>query len=71
VLGSVAGLMGSVLATAFSDLLLKRLMDAPLRLDPLPDLVAVVLTAAIAAASGWLASFRILGRKPLEVLREE
>ncbi len=71
VLGSVAGLMGSVLATSFSALLLKRLLDAPLRVDPLPNLVAVVLTAGVAAASGWLASFRILGRKPLEVLRDE
>jgi hypothetical protein len=25
----------------------------------------------IANTAGWLASFRILGRKPLEVLREE
>lgn len=71
VLGSVAGLMGSLLATAFSGLLLRRLLDAPLRVDPLPNLIAIVLTASIAAASGWLASFRILGRKPLEVLREE
>jgi putative ABC transport system permease protein len=71
VLGSAAGLMGSALATSFSALLLRRLMDAPLRVDPLPNLAAIVLTAGIAAASGWLASFRILGRKPLEVLREE
>jgi putative ABC transport system permease protein len=71
VLGSVAGLMGSLLATAFSGLLLNRLLDAPLQVDPAPNLIAIVLTAGIAAASGWLASFRILGRKPLEVLREE
>ncbi len=71
VLGSVAGMMGSLLATAFSSLLLNRLLDAPLQVDPLPNLIAVALTAGIAAAAGWLASFRILGRKPLEVLREE
>jgi hypothetical protein len=34
-------------------------------------LLAVALTALIANTAGWLASFRILGRKPLEVLREE
>jgi putative ABC transport system permease protein len=28
-------------------------------------------TAALTVATGWLASHRILGRKPLEVLREE
>jgi putative ABC transport system permease protein len=71
VLGSVAGLMGSLLASAFSSLLLKRLLDAPFRVDLLPNLFAIALTAGIAAAAGWLASFRILGRKPLEVLREE
>jgi ABC-type lipoprotein release transport system permease subunit len=31
----------------------------------------VALTALLAQASGWLASFRILRQKPLEVLREE
>jgi len=34
-------------------------------------LASVGLTAAIAVAAGWAASFRILGRKPLEILREE
>jgi len=34
-------------------------------------LVALVGTAILAAATGWLASYRILGLRPLEVLREE
>jgi putative ABC transport system permease protein len=71
ILGLVAGLMGSLLATGFSSLLLKRFFDGQFRFDPLPNLLAIVLTALIANAAGWLASFRILGRKPLEVLREE
>jgi hypothetical protein len=25
----------------------------------------------VAAGAGWAASFRVLGRKPLEILREE
>ena len=33
--------------------------------------IAVVGTAALAVVTGWVASFRILGQKPLEVLREE
>jgi putative ABC transport system permease protein len=33
--------------------------------------LAVVGTALLAVATGWIASFRILGQKPLEVLREE
>jgi putative ABC transport system permease protein len=28
-------------------------------------------TAALTVATGWVASHRILGQKPLEVLREE
>src|SRR5204863_4695837 len=71
VLGLVAGAMGSLLATGFASLLLKRFFDAPFKVDLLPNVVAVFATAFIAAASGWLASFRILGQKPLEVLRGE
>ncbi len=71
VLGAVAGLMGSLLATAFSALLLKRWLDADFRIDVAPNLICVVLTALVANAAGWMASFRILGQKPLEVLRAE
>ena len=71
ILGVVAGLMGSLLATGFSSVLLKRFFEGQFRFDPLPNLLAIALTALIANAAGWLASFRILGRKPLEVLREE
>jgi putative ABC transport system permease protein len=35
------------------------------------SVMAVVATAALAVATGWIASFHILGQKPLEVLREE
>jgi putative ABC transport system permease protein len=70
-LGLVAGLMGSLLASVFSRLLLHRLLDAKFAFDWTATAVAVVLTAVLAQASGWLASFRILRQKPLEVLREE
>jgi len=70
-LGAVAGLLGSLLAVAFSGLILRRLLDAKFQFDPWATLVAVALTAVLANASGWLASFRILRQKPLEVLREE
>jgi len=70
-LGIVAGLMGALLASVFSRLLLNRLLDAKFAFDWRATLVAVVLTAALAQTSGWLASFRILRQKPLEVLREE
>ncbi len=71
ILGAVSGVMGSMLASAFSWLLLKRLLDSEFRFDVVPNLAAVFFTALIAAGTGWLASNRILRQKPLEVLREE
>jgi putative ABC transport system permease protein len=71
IIGTVAGLMGSGLATVFSSLVLSRFFEASLRVDPAPAIAGIAATALIAAASGWLASFRILGQKPLEVLRGE
>jgi len=71
ILGAVAGLIGGILASGFSGLLLVRFFEGRLRFDPLPNLLAIALTALIANTAGWLASFRILGRKPLDVLREE
>jgi putative ABC transport system permease protein len=70
-LGGVAGLMGSLLASAFANLLLTRLLDAKFVFSPWPNLAAIVASALIALAAGWLASFRILGQKPLEILRNE
>jgi putative ABC transport system permease protein len=46
-------------------------LDAKFQFDPWATLTAVVLTALLANRSGWLASFRILSQKPLEILREE
>jgi putative ABC transport system permease protein len=70
-LGVVAGLMGGILATIFSSLVLKRLLNAHFQFDPKAAVLAVVLTALLANTSGWLASFRILRQKPLEILRQE
>jgi len=71
ILGAVAGLAGSLLATGFSSLLLGQLLKAQVHLDVLPNVLAVVLTAVIANLAGWLASLRILSQRPLEVLREQ
>jgi putative ABC transport system permease protein len=70
-LGAVAGLLGALLASAFSSLLLKRLLDARFQFDPAATGIAILLTALLANTSGWLASFRILRQKPLEILRSE
>lgn len=71
ILGAAAGLLGALLAEGFAGVLLTRMLDAPWRFDWLPALAAVILSALIATATGWLTSFRVLGHKPLEVLRGE
>ena len=59
ILGGVAGLMGSLLATGFSALALKRLFSsAEFQIDFLPNLLAIVLTALVAVAG------RLAGQLP-------
>jgi putative ABC transport system permease protein len=71
VLGAAAGLLGSALATGFAAVVVKRLLKSDFHIDAAADLFSIALTAVVAIAAGWLASYRILGQKPLEVLRDE
>ncbi len=71
VIGTVAGLMGGMLAGGFGWVLLNKLLKAETGVDYLPVLSAIGGTALLAVATGWLASFRTLGQKPLEILRDE
>ena len=70
-LGIVAGLMGSLLASVFSGMLLTRFFDAKYEVAWVPIVVCVAATAVVANIAGWLASLRILGQKPMIVLRGE
>ncbi len=70
VLGLLAGAVGVAFANVLTHILLHRL-DVPFTFDPVAALVALFGTAALAVATGWLASYRVLGLRPLEVLREE
>ena len=70
VLGLLAGAVGTLFANVLSRILLHR-MDVVFLRDVRGSLTAVLGTAALAVVTGWIASFRILGQKPLEVLREE
>ncbi len=70
VLGLVAGLVGVVFANVIAGVLLHKL-EVVYRVQWLWTVVALVGTAALTVATGWVASHRILGQKPLEVLREE
>ncbi|HEX4022692.1 MAG TPA: FtsX-like permease family protein [Acidobacteriaceae bacterium] len=69
-LGSVAGTIGVLVALLLARILLHRL-DVAFHLQWAASLVAIAGTALLAVITGWLASYRILQMKPLEVLREE
>jgi putative ABC transport system permease protein len=70
VLGLVAGIVGVGFANLIAHNLLGR-MSVPYRFHWSWTLTALLATAAITVFTGWAASFRVLGQKPLEVLREE
>jgi putative ABC transport system permease protein len=70
-LGAVAGLMGSLLASGFAALVLSKLLEIDYHPDLRMGAATVAATALVAAGAGWAASFRILGRRPLEILRQE
>ncbi len=69
-LGLVAGLVGLLFANITTRVVLQRL-DLAYHFMRLANLLALVGVAALTVLTGWLASFRVLGQKPLEVLREE
>jgi putative ABC transport system permease protein len=70
VLGLLAGSVGVVFANLLTRVLLRRL-EVGFHIEWTATLVALVGTAVLATATGWIASYRILGLRPLEVLREE
>jgi putative ABC transport system permease protein len=70
VLGLVAGLVGVFFANLIARVLLGR-MTIVYHFEWAWATGALVGTALLAVATGWAASHRILGQKPLEVLREE
>jgi len=70
VLGLLAGSVGVVFANLLTRVLLRRL-EIGFHIDWLAAVVALVGTAILAMGTGWIASYRILGLRPLEVLREE
>ncbi len=70
VLGLLAGVVGAIFANLLTQLILHRLKIG-FHLDWRAAVVALIGTAILATATGWIASYRILGLRPLEVLREE
>ncbi|MGC2404587.1 MAG: FtsX-like permease family protein [Acidobacteriaceae bacterium] len=70
VLGLLAGVVGVIFANLLSRVLMRQ-MDVAFHIEWLATAIALVGTAVLATATGWVASFRILGQKPLQILREE
>jgi putative ABC transport system permease protein len=70
VLGLLAGAVGVVFANLLTRVLLHRI-DIGFHIAWGATLTALLGTGLLATATGWIASYRILGLRPLEVLREE
>jgi putative ABC transport system permease protein len=70
VLGLLAAAVGVVFANLLTRILLRRL-DVHFQIEWLATFVALAGTSVLATVTGWIASYRILGLRPLEVLREE
>lgn len=71
VLGVIAASVGLVFANLLARTLLLRVFHFDYRWNLDWNVAALLATAALTVAAGWLASHRVLGQKPLEVLREE
>jgi putative ABC transport system permease protein len=70
VIGSAAGLIGGALAALSSGILIGELLDTSYKFSWLPILAAPVITAALTVLTGCIASYGILDRKPLDILRQ-
>jgi putative ABC transport system permease protein len=70
VIGSAAGLIGGVFGAILSAILIGQLLDTPYKFTWPPVFVAAAVTAVFTVITGWLASYGILDRKPLDILRQ-
>ncbi|PYQ71532.1 MAG: hypothetical protein DMG04_20900 [Acidobacteria bacterium] len=71
VLGSLAGLVGSMGAIALTWGVTRYALDMPWRIFPREHVAGVVLTAFLVATIGVLSSLDVLRNKPLATLRAE
>lgn len=71
VLGAVAGAIGVMLASALSWAALRYLFDLPWSLHPKLLAVSFLFTVLLTVAVGFLSTYRMLGEKPLAILRHE
>ena len=70
-MGAVAGLIGTILGSALSWGVLYFVFDLPWTLQPNVLVSGVFLTVLLTLGVGFLSTFRILGQRPLAILRHE
>jgi putative ABC transport system permease protein len=71
VLGLIAGAVGLVFANLLARNLLIHALHFDYQFQPWMNLGGWIAVGGLTVVAGWLASHRVLGQKPLEVLREE
>jgi putative ABC transport system permease protein len=70
-LGSIGGTLAVGLSSALSWLVLTHILDLTWRLHPMVLLVGLACTVVLTLMVGLLSTFRILGERPLAILRHE
>jgi putative ABC transport system permease protein len=70
-LGAAAGVGGTALAVLLSWVVLRFVLEVPWTFEPQAVALGVALTVATSVAVGGLGTFRLLGEKPLPVLRRD
>jgi len=70
-MGAVAGLIGTILASVLSWAVLYFVFDLPWTLQPMVLLSGLLFTVILTLGVGFLSTFGILGQRPLAILRHE
>jgi putative ABC transport system permease protein len=70
-LGAAAGIGGALLATALAWIVLRFVLDVPWTFEPVLVAASATLTTLLAVGVGFLGTYRLLGVRPLAVLREQ
>jgi putative ABC transport system permease protein len=70
-LGAVAGLIGLILGSVLSWALLRYVFDLPWSIHPRVLGIGLLLTMVLTLIVGFASTYRILGQRPLAVLRHE
>ncbi|HET6466731.1 MAG TPA: FtsX-like permease family protein [Nitrospiria bacterium] len=70
-LGLVAATVGGLLSTGLSWGIVHFFLEVPWRFDPPTLLIGLLATVIVTITGGFLTTYRILGQKPLAVLRSE